>query len=73
MCRAARLFVPPTGTRSWVQRIVIRCRRLELGHDGGALAPLDKAREQTLANRMLARSDGSRTARTALWIPEREY
>ena len=49
------LFVQPTGTRSWVQRLVIRGRRRELGLGAAALA---KAREQALANRMLARSGG---------------
>ena len=52
------LFVQPTGTRSWVQRLVIRGRRRELGLSAATLVPLAKAREQALANRMLARSDG---------------
>ena len=50
------LFVQPTGTRSWVQRLVVRGRRRELGLGAAALVPL--AREQALANRMLARSGG---------------
>ena len=52
------LFVQPTGTRSWVQRLVIRGRRRELGLGAAALVPLAKAREQALVNRMLARSGG---------------
>ncbi len=52
------LFVQPTGTRSWVQRLVIRGRRRELGLGAAALVPLAKAREQALANRILARSGG---------------
>ena len=52
------LFVQPTGTRSWVQRLVIRGRRREIGLGAAALVPLAKAREQALANRMLARSGG---------------
>ena len=52
------LFVQPAGTRSWVQRLVIRGRRRELGLGAAALIPLAKAREQALANRMLARSGG---------------
>ena len=51
-------FVQPTGTRSWVQRLVIRGRRRELGLGAATLVPLTKAREQALANRMLARSGG---------------
>ena len=52
------LFVQPSGTRSWVQRLVIRGRRRELGLGAASLVPLAKAREQALANRMLARSGG---------------
>ena len=52
------LFVQPSGTRSWVQRLVIRGRRRELGLGAAALVLLAKAREQALANRMLARSGG---------------
>ena len=52
------LFVQPTGTRSWVQRIVIRGRRRELGLGAAALVPLAEARELALANRKLARSGG---------------
>ena len=52
------LFVQPTGTRSWVQRLVVRGRRREIGLGAAALVPLAKAREQALANRMLPRSGG---------------
>ncbi len=52
------LFVQPTGTRSWVQRLVIRGRRRELGLGAAALVSLADAREQALANRKLARSGG---------------
>ena len=52
------LFVQPTGTRSWVQRIVVRGRRRELGLGAAALVSLAEARELALANRKLARSGG---------------
>ena len=52
------LFVQPTGTRSWVQRLVVRGRRRELGLGAAALVTLVEARELALANRMLARSGG---------------
>ncbi|MYN67854.1 MAG: DUF4102 domain-containing protein [Acidobacteria bacterium] len=52
------LFVQPTGTRSWIQRFVVRGRRRELRLGAAALVPLAKAREQALAKRMLARSGG---------------
>ena len=52
------LVVQPTGTRSWVQRLVIRGRKRELGLGSTALVPLAEAREQALANRKLARQGG---------------
>ena len=50
------LFVQPTGTRSWVQRLVIRGCRRELGLGAAGLVFLAEAREQALANRKLARA-----------------
>ena len=52
------LYVQPTGTRSWIQRLVIRGRKRELGLGSVALVSLAEAREQALANRKLARSGG---------------
>ena len=52
------LFVQPSGTRSWIQRLVVRGRRRELGLGSLALVPLAEAREKSLANRKLAREDG---------------
>ena len=52
------LFVQPTGTRSWVQRLVIRGRRREMGLGAAGLVSLAEARELALANRKLARSGG---------------
>ena len=52
------LFVQPTGTRSWVQRLVIRGRRHELGLGAAGLVSLAEAREHALADRKLARSGG---------------
>ena len=52
------LFVQPTGTRSWVQRLVICGRRRELGLGAAGLVTLAEARELALANRKLARSGG---------------
>ena len=52
------LFVQSTGTRSWVQRLVIRGRRRELGLGAAGLVTLAEAREQAHANRKLARSGG---------------
>ncbi len=52
------LFVQPTGTRSWIQRLVVRGRKRELGLGSVALVSLAEAREKALANRKLAREDG---------------
>ena len=46
----------PASTRSWIQRLVIRGRRRELGLGATTLVSLADAREQALANRKLARS-----------------
>ncbi len=50
------LYVQRTGTRSWIQRLVIRGRKRELGLGSVALVSLVEAREQALANRKLARA-----------------
>ncbi len=52
------LYVKPEGTRSWIQRLVVRGRRRELGLGAVALVSLAEARELALANRKLARSGG---------------
>ena len=52
------LYVQPTGTRSWIQRLAIRGRNRELGLGSVALISLAEAREQALASRKLARSGG---------------
>ena len=52
------LFVQPSGARSWIQRLVVRGRKRELGLGSVALVSLAEAREQALANRKLARSGG---------------
>ncbi len=52
------LYVQPTGARSWIQRLVIRGKRCELGLGPVALVPLAEAREKAVANRKLAREGG---------------
>ena len=42
------LFVQPSGTRSWIQRLLVRGRRRELGLGSLALVPLAEAREKAL-------------------------
>ena len=56
------LFVQPTGSRNWVQRIVIRGRRRDLGLGGFPLVSLREARELAFTNRKVARSGGDPVA-----------
>ncbi len=65
------LYVQRTGTRSWIQRLVIRGRKPELGLGSVALVSLAEAREQALANRKLARAGGDPLAekRRSVGIP----
>ena len=52
------LHVEPTGSRHWVQRLVIHGKARALGLGSFALVPLADARERALANRRIARSGG---------------
>ena len=52
------LYVQPSGARSWVQRLVIRGRRHDLGLGSVALVSLSEARVKARANRKLAREGG---------------
>ena len=52
------LLVQPSGTRSWIQRLVIRGRRRELGLGSIPLVSLAEAREKAIANRKVAREGG---------------
>lgn len=52
------LYVQKTGTRSWIQRLVIRGRKRELGLGSVQLVSLAEARDRALANRKLARDGG---------------
>ena len=65
------LFVQPSGTRSWIQRLLVRGRRRELGLGSVALISLAEAREKALSNRKLARQGGDPLAekRRAEGIP----
>ena len=59
---ALYLQVKPSGARSWVQRLVIRGRRRELGLGGFPLVSLSEARAQALSNRKAARAGGDPVA-----------
>ena len=65
------LAVQPSGSRSWIQRIVIHGRRRDLGLGAFPLVSLREAREQAFANRKVARAGGDPAAerRRANGIP----
>ena len=65
------LYVQPSGARSWIQRLVIRGRRRELGLGSVALVSLAEAREKARSNRKLAREGGDPLAekRRARGVP----
>lgn len=65
------LRVIPGGSRQWVQRIVIRGKRCEIGLGGADLVSLADARGAALANRSVARSGGDplQARRDAAGIP----
>ena len=50
------LWVKPSGTRSWVQRIVIHGKRRDIGLGAFPLVSLAEARETAFANRKIARA-----------------
>lgn len=52
------LRVEPNGAKRWVQRIVIRGKRREIGLGSAALVSLAEARQEALDNRRVARSGG---------------
>lgn len=52
------LKVDPSGARRWVQRIVVRGKRTEIGLGSASLVSLAEARERALENRKMARAGG---------------
>ena len=52
------LQVDPSSARRWLQRVVIRGKRTDLGLGGWPLVSLNAAREKALENRRTARSGG---------------
>lgn len=52
------LKVDPSGAKRWIQRIVIRGKRTEMGLGSASLVSLAEARELALENRKLARQGG---------------
>lgn len=69
------LKVEQSGAKRWVQRIVIRGKRTEIGMGSASLVSLAEARETALENRKLARAGGDplqakRTAQALLTFEE---
>ena len=52
------LKVDPSGTKRWIQRLVIQGKRRDVGLGSASIVPLAKARAAALANRELARDGG---------------
>ncbi|MFG6565947.1 tyrosine-type recombinase/integrase [Sulfitobacter sp. 1A13421] len=52
------LKVDKSGAKRWVQRIIIRGKRTEIGMGSASLVSLAEARERALENRKLARAGG---------------
>ncbi len=52
------LKVDASGARRWIQRIMIRGKRSEIGMGSASLVSLSQAREQALENRKLAQMGG---------------
>ena len=52
------LRVKPTGSKQWVQRVVVKGRRRDIGLGGYPLVSLAEAREAAFTNRKLARAGG---------------
>ena len=56
--RPGRRRVKPTGSKQWVQRLVVKGRRRDIGLGGYPLVSLAEAREAAFTNRKLARAGG---------------
>lgn len=52
------LRVAPSGARQWIQRIVVRGKRSEIGLGSAEMVSLGEARSRAYANRQLARAGG---------------
>ena len=63
------LWVQPSGSRSWVQRLVIHGKRRDMGLGGFPMVTLAEAREKAFANRRIARNGGDPRHCAATIIP----
>ena len=64
------LWIQPSGSRQWVQRIVIQGKRRDMGLGGFPLVTLEMARDMALQNRRVARAGGDpRSQQSAVKVP----
>ena len=63
------LFVKPTGTRSWVQRIIIQGKRRDMGIGAYPFVSLAEAREIAFTNRKVARAGGDPRCQATAKVP----
>ena len=63
------LVVQASGTRSWIQRIVIQGKRRDMGLGGYPMVSLSEAREKALANRKRARNGEDPRFKPATAVP----
>ena len=63
------LWVKPSGTRSWVQRLIIQGKRRDMGLGAYPLVSLAEAREAAFANRKIARTGGDPRRKATAAVP----
>ena len=64
------LVVQPSGSRSWIQRLIIQGKRRDMGLGGYPLVTLAEARDKAIENRRVARAGGDpRCQSTAVKVP----
>ena len=63
------LWVQPSGTRQWVQRLFIQGRRRDMGLGGYPLVSLANARKKAIENRLIAREGGDPRVKVLERIP----
>ena len=59
------LLIAPTGTRSWVQRLMVDGKRRDIGLGGFPTTSLSEARDAAYENRRTARKGGDPTAKVS--------
>ena len=63
------LVVQRSGSRSWIQRIHVQGKRVDIGLGGYPLVKLAEARERAYANRKIARAGGDPRTQASAGVP----